>query len=285
MGYGDDIMATGEARIIKKQKPNLNIVFGDGEKIYKSEIFRHNPHIYQGDELDGNKEYYWINNYIGNRPYIDYKKTNSKKIFWKKNFNCTRGDIFFDENEEKNGQQISEKAIKIWQKYFNKKPKILVIIEPVVKSESYQKTSGAKIIGNTHLNRDWGFENWQKVVDALKDNVAFLQPFRGNVRKLKGVLDVDCNFRNAAAILKYSDLFVGNHGGFTHAAAALNKPAVNIFGGWISPEITGYKSHFNFYIDTPDSPCGYKIKCSHCYDCMKSIEVDSVIDTIKSFLK
>ena len=80
---------------------------------------------------------------------------------------------------------LSEKAIKIWQKYFNKKPKILVIIEPVVKSESYQKTSGANIIGDTHLNRDWGFENWQKVVDAFKENVAFLQPFRGNVRKLK----------------------------------------------------------------------------------------------------
>ena len=45
MGYGDDIMATSEARIIKKQKPKINIVFGDGKKIYKSEIFNNNPNI------------------------------------------------------------------------------------------------------------------------------------------------------------------------------------------------------------------------------------------------
>ena len=34
------------------------------------------------------------------------------------------------------------------------------------------------------------------------------------------------NFREACSVLKRCDLYLGNHGGFNHAAAALNKKAV-----------------------------------------------------------
>ena len=47
--------------------------------------------------------------------------------------------------------------------------------------------------------------------------------------------------------MKYCNLFLGHEGGFAHAAAALSKPAVVIYGGWIPPEVTGYEFHENIY--------------------------------------
>ena len=49
-----------------------------------------------------------------------------------------------------------------------------------------------------------------------------------------------------------------------HAAAATDKNAVVIFGGHISPNITGYDIHTNIYVDINKSPCGEKNICTHC---------------------
>ena len=57
MGFGDDIMATAEAREAKKNNPNTNIVIGDGKKIFNSVIFLNNPNIYQKDELNDNEKF------------------------------------------------------------------------------------------------------------------------------------------------------------------------------------------------------------------------------------
>ena len=75
-------------------------------------------------------------------------------------------------------------------------------------------------------------------------------------------------------------MFLGHHCGFSHAAAAIDKPAINIFGGWISPSITGYNIHNNIYINLPNSPCGSKIECSHCKECMSQITVEDIVSAV-----
>ena len=47
MGYGDDLMITGIARIEKKKYPNKQVVIGnlDEKKIYHSIIYDNNPNI------------------------------------------------------------------------------------------------------------------------------------------------------------------------------------------------------------------------------------------------
>ena len=79
-------------------------------------------------------------------------------------------------------------------------------------------------------------------------------------------------------------LFVGAHGGLSHAAAALNLKAVVIFGGFIDPKILGYKIHKNIYINNKLSPCGSKYKCDHCKKCMNDIKINNVIYEIKKIL-
>ena len=140
-----------------------------------------------------------------------------------------------------------------------------------------------KLVKAQAINRDWGFANWQKVVDALKDQVVFIQPYSGKVKLLSNVIPVECHFRNAISILKNCDLFVGTNGGLIQAAAAINKPAINILGGWIPPDIIGYKFHTNFYVEDLESPCGSKIECQHCKRCMSQIKVDDIISSIKQY--
>ena len=281
MGYGDDIMATAEVKEAKKIFPHANILIGNGRVTYPSIMYLNNPYISQVKKFDKKKDHIWILNYINNRPYVDYIKSNNNRNVWDSKFSVKPGEIYFNEIEKKHGLKILKQTKKLWKEHFLKEPNICVLIEPNVKTEIYTKAVGGKAIGDVHLNRDWGFDNWQKVVNILKDKILFIQPHLKGVKKLLNAIHIDCNFRGALSILNYCDLFLGTHSGYSHAAAALNKDAVNIFGGWISPSIIGYKTHTNIYVDSPESPCGSKIRCNHCKKCMQEIKVDYIVSILE----
>ena len=241
MGYGDEIIATAEAKEAKKKFSKAKILIGDGRKIYPSLIYLNNPNIFQNSNLDSSKgDNIWILNYINNRPYVDYLNSNSEKIFWDHKFSVKPGEIYLSNSEKKIGIETIKNATKLWEDSFSKRSKFVVVIEPNVKSTNYKKITGSSTIGYSNINRDWGFDKWQSVVNILKDRITFLQPHKGDVRKLSNVIHINCNFRGAISILNQSDMFLGTHSGFSHAAAALNKDAINIFGGWISPETVSY---------------------------------------------
>ena len=69
-----------------------------------------------------------------------------------------------------------------------------------------------------------------------------------------------------------------------HAAAATNKQAVVIFGGHISPQITGYNFHKNLYANIEKSPCGEKNRCKHCEKSMSLITTEMVMEGIEEIL-
>ena len=132
------------------------------------------------------------------------------------------------------------------------------------------------------MNRDWGFDKWQQVVNELKDDFVFFQSSFGKDRILQNVINLhNVNFRKSCALLSNADLFIGIEGGMHHAAAALNKKAVVIFGGFINPSITGYDFHKNLFIKNNESPCGAKNTCKHCIKCMELITVKMVTKEIK----
>ena len=150
---------------------------------------------------------------------------------------------------------------------------VIIFIEPHVK----------KRLG--YENRDWGFHNWQKVVDELTSSYAFLQITYAERETIKGSININgLNFRTSSAILSMCDLFLGTEGGMAHAAAATNRKAVVIWGGHISPDITGYDFHNNLYNIHPLSPCGSKNVCKHCYEGLKKITTGEVIKEIKKIL-
>ena len=87
-------------------------------------------------------------------------------------------------------------------------------------------------------NLDWGESNWQKLILKLKDNYLIIQSKHKKSKKYSGTYysSIDFDFRTACAIIDQCDLFIP-HGGFVHAAAALQKKAVQYFGGWIHPKV------------------------------------------------
>ena len=97
------------------------------------------------------------------------------------------------------------------------------------------------------------------------------------------------DFRTACAVINNCDMYLGNEGGFGHAAAALNTKALIYFGGWISPQSTGYDIHENIYYDdddNPSSPCGaIGYICDHCEKARQSIKVDYLEEKVKLILK
>jgi len=81
-------------------------------------------------------------------------------------------------------------------------------------------------------------------------------------------------------------MYIGNEGGFGHAAAALNKKALIYFGGWISPQSTGYDMHENIYYDDVSSPCGaIGYICDHCENARQIIKVDNLEEKVNLILK
>tara|TARA_Y100001970_G_scaffold283604_1_gene399187 strand:- start:8665 stop:9474 length:810 start_codon:yes stop_codon:yes gene_type:complete len=269
MGLGDAIMATGEVNELLKKNPDTKFLIGDGKNEYWNEVFINNPNIIRKYEIKNHKKVYWLKNYEGNRPYRNYDKNKLPDNYnWNINYKAKKGEIFFNSNEIK---LASDVISKIKNKVGDKK---IIFIEPYVKKRrGYQ-------------NRDWGVKNWQKVVSSLKNQYVFLHITHGDLAPLRDCINIHgLSFRPSVAILSKCDLFIGTEGGMHHAAAATSRKAVVIFGGHISPKITGYDFHKNLYVDIEGSPCGKKNICDHCKKCMQLISFTKVIKEIEETLK
>ncbi len=204
------------------------------------EVFDHNPKI--------SREPYpgclWVPNIMGNRPYIDHRKCKPGKIVFRNDFKVEPGEIYLSPEEKARYEDYSG----------------FIYIEPNVK-------------GTFSGNKDWGFDKWGEVVKRL--------PFRfiqGKGRRLVEQVHTE-SFRDACALLDRCDLFVGTDGGLHHAAAALGKPAVVVWGGLVSPRILGYDTHTNLHSGTYS--CGNYEACSHCRKALDWVTVDMVVKAIE----
>lgn len=142
-----------------------------------------------------------------------------------------------------------------------------IIIEPHVK-----QTFSAD-------NRDWGFARWQAVVDALP--LRFVQCLHHGLPVLANV-DVltTTSFEHAVAVLAAARGLVSGVGGLIHAAAALGKPAVVVWGAFAPPEVLGYESHTN--IAEPDADAlGWRTSFFGCRAAMQRISVERVTQAVR----
>ena len=279
MGFGDELMATGIAKIEKQKFPDRQIVIGSLEKkiVTQSVIFLNNPNIIiDPKKIDGKKLVYFVNSYPGNRPHINWQKTVVGKNSWNYNFKPTPGELYFSSDEISLATKVIQDSEIYWKKNKNFKHKGIIFIE----------TTSSKIdnpqLGFKHVNKDWGSENWLSLIEKLKKDYLIIQSIHSKSKKYKDIFNFNSDFRQACAVMKFCNLYVGPEGGFGHAAAALTKPAVIIFGGWIPPQVTGYDFHDNIYIDIEGSPCGiFSHECKHCKECMSKITVNMVEQSVK----
>lgn len=253
MGYGDEIMGSGVAKRLFATD-GRKVAFGDGKKVIWSReaeiIYRNNPKVARPSDRDLSRVN-WVTHYSGHRLYGEFR--NSRLVI-KKQFKADPGEFFFYREEEE---------------FANRLPSGLVIIEPQVKARA--------------PNKQWPVARYKALAAELllrgHEVAQFLywggeRPLHPGVRKISTE-----SFRQAAAVLARSKLFIGAEGGLHHASAAVGIPAVVIFGGYISPEITGYASHAN--ISASGEPCGtIAAQCSHCVEAMDSISLDQVSSAV-----
>ena len=105
-------------------------------------------------------------------------------------------------------------------------------------------------------NKEWYPERWAEVVSEVKQwgfSVAQIggaqeQPIEGAINLLGTTSP-----REALALLKYADFFMGIDSVFNHATNAWAKPAVILFGA-TTPKVWGYPHNVNIYKDLKCQP-------------------------------
>jgi len=275
MGLGDEIMASADAREAKENNPEAQIVFGNKGKARKWDknqeiIFVNNPYITKAEDIDLNREIVYLKNFrTGIRPYINHKKKKELKLKFKRqiawsDYKVKKGDIFFSEEEKGKIKELKER----FSDY--------ILLHPFTKKLMVEG------------NKDWGWEKWHKLTESLRGDFPIIQSVgKGAVfhdPKDSERLDIGTfytsSFREVLMLIASVKLVVTTEGGIHHAAGALNKNAVVIFGGRCSPETLGYDFHSNVYIDIDGSPCGMNSYCEHCRKCMELISVNSIKEKI-----
>lgn len=243
MGLGDHIISTSVAKraFAKVGKP---VCVGDGSTVEWSPVFHNNPKIAR----ESYAGCVWVRTYKGARPYLS--GNDAEKVIYKKSFRVEPGEIFLDDVEKTLFQEHND----------------FVLIEPNVKRLPLSR------------NKDWGHLKWQEVVKALP-HIKFVQLKTGK-HKLEGVdLVGSPGIRHGFAMLNRALLFIGTDGALHHAAAALGKPAVVVWGGLASPVNLGYDTHVNLHAGS--QPCGSKFPCMHCQQELEKISVEHVVEAVR----
>ena len=277
MGLGDEIMVTA---LVKKniRKNHIPSVIVNSKGLMRwSVAWENNPYILNKKELLGQKPNFDKNYCIipsgngGGRPYIDYEKSKHHQFYVWKEWNIEPGEIFLSEKEHELARSFRNHF-----SIYGEKPAI--IIEPTIK-------------GRLQANKDWGRHNWLKLLELLDKNgiapIQLIHFYVNNTNKITLKTMPIHSIREMFAYLSVVDMIISHEGGFHHAAAALDIPGIVIFGGYISPKITGYSTHINLVghdIEPQilDFFCGNLVPCPHCRRAMDSILPEKVVyETLK----
>ena len=247
MGFGDELLVTGHCRLLQQSDPR-KIRLDYGKKLW-SEVFDHNPRIAHGRDRDCQIYRPRPN---GLRPYCKAKSD----IRWTwTDYKPPIGELYF---------QPDEKALAA-------RYKLDVVIEPNIK-------------GRASPNKAWPIDRWRRLVELMRaDGIVPVQLGPRGTRTLAGVKLIDTtHFRRACAVLSRARAAVVHEGGLHHAAAAVNVRAVVIYGGYISPQQTGYDLHTNIF--TGGEPCGMRTPCKHCEQAMAKITPEQVFEELKRLI-
>jgi hypothetical protein len=136
-------------------------------------------------------------------------------------------------------------------------------------------------------NKQWFTERFQAVVNALTPELQFVQIGARSDPHLAGALDFrgKTSVREAAALLSWVRLYVGQVGFLMHLARSVECPAVIIYGGREAPWQSGYSGNINLYRSLPCAPCWRWNTCDFRHACMDQVMVSDVTRAIRSRLQ
>jgi len=146
----------------------------------------------------------------------------------------------------------------------------------------------SSVMGAKHpmLNKEWDTKRFQRVVEALCEELEFIQlgapvdPALEHVKDLRGQTTI----RQSAAILSNARLYIGGIGFLMHLARAVECPSVIVYGGREAPWQSGYTCNINLYTALPCAPCWRWNTCDFDRKCMTKITVEQVVQAARDLL-
>lgn len=261
MGYGDEIMAAGQAQKIHRETGQKISIVGVDMKPRWSEIWRGLPEILNPAIGSPGPSAYILKNGPFCRPYIDRWGTEDGRP--KAHYSSWRA------RDHRAKLQLSS-AQRVFRDRTVEEHGDYIVLEHRLKK-------GAS------PNKDWGRDRWQQVAYEPMGSHSFLQI--GSTRDLLDgpIFESTPSFEAAAAVIAGAALYVGVEGGLHHAAAAFGIPAVVIFGHFTSAGTTGYEDHMN--MGGAGAGCGRWAPCQVCREELDLIEPSMVVDLITHLMK
>ncbi len=262
-GYGDTLLVAAVAREIKKAYGPVTIVVNGA----REELLRGNPYVDQiGQRYDGVD----LNYHTGTPRAEKGFRRNLLDIM------CAKVgirhpehtvDIRLDESEMMYAREAVQK-----------------LVRPIV---TIHTTAGAFGAGRKH----WPHEHWEQLVRMLRtDGCSVIQLGDSNEELVKGAIDRAGrqDIRRSIAILREADIHVGVVSVFMHAAEAIRRHAVILFGGFEPYSAHGY-THIH--------PIESEIDCAFCAEpdtvmqpcsrdnrCMREITPEAVAHEVHAVL-
>lgn len=244
MGLGDELMAAGEARRRRELSGRRCQIIGKDGRPRWHEVWFGNDDVAGPHEAGDFDRFQHCG---GHRSYIDGSRSTRSRWAWL--------------THRPTPARLPTVQVDL-------RADDCILVEPSIKA-------GAS------PNKRW--RGWQALVDARRD-LPWAQVGPPGTAWLSGVRRIETQtFWQAFSVLKACRAAVLHEGGLHHAAAALSVPAVVMFGGYISPDQTGYSGHVNLF--TGGEPCGWRKPCAHCQTAMAKITVDAVIASLDQCLR
>ena len=243
-------MLTGRARELQELDPRRVRIVYEWQRWH--EAWHHNPRIAAPGEVGDFQDL--IAREDGLRPYIAAKAAG--RWTWRP-YTPPRGELYFTQDELD----------------FARRHEGRIIVEPNLK------------VGASP-NKDWGWANWTALSRLMR--AAGIRPTQlgpATSRRLPGADFVKTRtMRHAAAVIARARAAVLPEGGLHHVAAAVGAPAVVIFGGFISPQVTGYAEQRSIFTGG-DLGCGYRVPCPHCRQAMRQIDPEQVMRELEELMR
>jgi len=136
-------------------------------------------------------------------------------------------------------------------------------------------------------NKDWGYENFQQIIDLSKDDIQWLQVGMPSDAALNDAIDLrgKTNLRELAALIQSSSLILCTEGLYTHMASAVGTRSVTIYSGFLNANASTY--HDTIAIQKRGvecAPCWLQTPCPYDKFCITSITPDDVIVKVRGAL-
>lgn len=137
-------------------------------------------------------------------------------------------------------------------------------------------------------NKEWGVENWRRLVGRLEKIIPTVQVGFPEDPPLAATMDLRgrTTLRETAALIRRSHGVVCHEGFLMHLARAVDRRSVVIYGGTQFPGHTGYQSNENIFSSPECAPCFRLLECPEKdRRCLSMISVDMVLERVLRMLE